>query len=153
MYSIRQHAAQLLRQEHGSSIIETAFIVPFMFLLISGAVDFGRAYYTAIEVSSAAHAGALYGVQNPTDITGMETAANNDAPDISGLKSTATYGCECPDGKSAVALCGSAPSCSDNYVLYVSVTSTEAFTPIIKYPGIPSSINLSRTTVMRAGGD
>jgi Flp pilus assembly protein TadG len=153
MISIEKLVLRFMRQESGASILETAFIVPFMFLLISGAVDFGRAYYTAIEVSSASHVGALYGVQNPTDTSGMQTAANNDAPDISGMTSTAIYGCECADGTSSVASCTYAPSCSDNYVVYVSVTSTKTFTPLIKYPGIPSTIVLSKTTTMRAGGD
>lgn len=127
--------------------------MPVLFLLICGAIDFGRAYYTAIEVASAAHAGALYGAQNPTDISGMETAANHDASDMSAIQSSAVHGCECADGSSSVSSCTSTPSCPDNYVNYVAVTATYTYAPLIKYPGIPSQITLSSTSRLRVGGD
>lgn len=142
-----------IRQNAGASILETALVVPILLLLTCGAVDIGRAYCAAIEVSSASHAGALYGVQNPTDISGMETAADNDATDIPDLRSSAVYGCECAGSTAGIVSCTSVPDCLANYVTYVSVTSSMTFKPLIGYPGIPNSIVLSRTTRMRAGGD
>ena len=51
--------AQLFRNQEGQSVIELALVlVPFMLLLV-GAADFGRGYYLAIEVESAAEAGAI----------------------------------------------------------------------------------------------
>ena len=55
--------------EEGSSLVEVALVLPMMLLLLVGSVDFGRGYYAAMEVSSAANAGACYGVQEPTDTT------------------------------------------------------------------------------------
>lgn len=150
---MRKLAANLLKQREGSAILETAFIVPVMVLMIVGAVDLGRAYYVAIEVASAAHAGALYGIQNPTDTSGMITAAELDAPDITTLSPSAAYGCECSDGGSVVPSCTTAPGCTYNYVNYVSVTAAATYTPLMPYPGLPSSITLISTTRMRAGGD
>ena len=98
------------RSETGSSLVEMGLLLPVLFLLLLGAVDFGRAYYLAIEVSNAAHTGALYGAQNPTDTSGMQGAATSDAPDVPGFAVTATYGCECSNGASAVAACGVSPS-------------------------------------------
>ena len=50
----------LRTSETGSALLEVALILPTLILVLVGAVDFGRAYYVTIEVSSAAEAGALY---------------------------------------------------------------------------------------------
>lgn len=137
----------------GSSLLETALVAPILLLLVAGAVDFGRACTVAIEVEDAAHAGALYGEQNPTDSAGMKEAALNEVPDLSGLTATAAYGCECSDGSSPVPSCTTIPVCTYNYVDYVSVTATVQLSPLVTYPGLPSSLNLSSTSRLRAGGD
>ncbi|MBE7159246.1 MAG: pilus assembly protein, partial [Rhodospirillales bacterium] len=62
-------------------MVELALLLPLLLLLLVGAVDLGRAFYVAIEVSSAASAGAVYGTQNPTDTAGMQNAAALNAPD------------------------------------------------------------------------
>jgi Flp pilus assembly protein TadG len=140
------------RQQDGSSIIETALILPFLILLMAGAFDFGRAYYTAIEVASSAEAGALYGLQNVTNLTGMQTAAILDAADVPGLRAVATYGCECSDGSGVTPSCTTSPTtCSNNIVNYVQVVSSATFTPLLSFPGIPVSIPLSSTARFRAG--
>ena len=62
--------------------MELAVALPLLMIVIAGAVDFGTGCYIAIEVTSAARAGAQYGVQNAAtmiDITGMELAAQNEA--------------------------------------------------------------------------
>src|SRR5271169_6845725 len=87
--------------EAGSSLIELALVLPVLFLLVLGVVDFGRAYYLAIEVSQAAHTAALYGSQNPSDTIGMQNAAVADAQDVPNFTTssvTAVFGCECADG-------------------------------------------------------
>src|ERR1700712_5471655 len=55
-----------LYAEQGSSLVELAILLPMLMFLLVGAADFGKAYYLTIEVASAAEAGALYGVQNPS---------------------------------------------------------------------------------------
>src|SRR5580698_8571531 len=108
-----------LTHENGTSLIETALVLPVLILMLATLVNLGRAYYYAISVTSAAHAAAVYGVQNPTDVQGMMNAASASAPDIASLSTNVTYGCECYDGSSAVADCSAPPSCSENYVNYV----------------------------------
>jgi Flp pilus assembly protein TadG len=146
-----KHRIFRLREDHGSNIIELALLLPVLLLLLAGAVDFGRGWYVAIEVNSAAHAGALYGSQNPTDISGMTKAAQLDVPDMPGMTVNATYACECYDGTPAS--CGTEPdSCSDdgNFVYAVTVNTTATYTPIVSYPGIPSSFTLKGQSIMRA---
>jgi Flp pilus assembly protein TadG len=142
-----------LAGQSGTSLPETALVLPVLILMLTGLVDLGRAYYYAISVSSAAHAAAVYGVQNPTDVQGMMSAASASAPDISSLNTNASYGCECHDGTSAVADCSAPPSCSENYVNYVAVTTSATFQTIIPYPGLPSSFTLQGNARMRSGGD
>ncbi|HWA96396.1 MAG TPA: TadE/TadG family type IV pilus assembly protein [Terracidiphilus sp.] len=143
-----KHAA--FRADAGSSFIELALTIPLFILLLCGVVDFGRAYFMAMEVAGAAQAGASYGSQNPTDITGIQNAAQQDAPDVTGLTvGTPTYGCECSDGTNFVASCASKPTCTHNVVYRVSVTASTNYQPLIPWPGIPSNINISRTAVMR----
>jgi Flp pilus assembly protein TadG len=143
----------LLRNEHGSSLVELAFTLPLLLLLLMGAVDFGRAFYMAVEVVGAAHAGAEYGAQNPTDTAGMKIAAQDDAPNVASLSvTTPTYGCECSDGTQYSASCTSQPTtCAYNVVYLVKVTASATYTPMVPWPGVPSSLTLSKTAQMRSG--
>lgn len=139
--------------EHGGSLIEMALTLPLFFLLLFGAVDFGRAYYLAMEIAGAAHAGAEYGVQNPTDTSGMQAAAVADAPDVPNLTvTTPSYGCECSDGTLFSANCTAAPSCTTNVVYRVTVSVAAIYKPIIPWPGIASSMQIRNSATMRSGG-
>lgn len=140
----RQRLLQCLQQTDGSSILEIALLMPVLLLLLVIAVDLGRAYYVAIEVTSAAQAGALYGTQNPTDTDGMVAASKLDAPDVSDMSSTVTYGIECFDGNSSVA------SCPYNVVSYVQVVTSVSHAPLLHYPGIPDSFLIRSKARMRA---
>jgi Flp pilus assembly protein TadG len=154
LYRINAHLQRRSRRcpsETGTAVLEMAFSLILLLPILFGAIDLGRGYYLSIEVSSAARAGAQYGVQNSADTGGMQTAATNDAPDVSGISATAAYGCECSDGTSVTPQCGSIPSCASNVVNYVQVNTTGTYTPMFPWPGIPSSIPLHGKAVMRAG--
>jgi Flp pilus assembly protein TadG len=146
----------LLQDERGASLVELAFVLPLFPLLLFGAIDFARAFYLSVEVAGAAQAAALYGSQNPTDMTGMQNAAQADAPNVPSFSvTTATHGCECADGTSYVPSClPAAPSCTSNGggVQRVNVTVTGTYSPFIPWPGVPSSMSLSSSASMRSGG-
>jgi Flp pilus assembly protein TadG len=141
-----------LSGEDGSSIIEIAFMLPILALLLAGAVDFGRAWYVNLEVASAAEAGALYGIQNPTDTVGMKAAAALDAPDLSNLQAAAISGNECSDGTSAVSFSASTPNCAVNSVQFVEVDTSAVYKPILNFPGVTSSYTLTGKSRMRSSG-
>lgn len=145
--------AKLLSNVEGASLVELALSMPMFLVILAGAVDFGHAYCVSIEVAGAAQAGALYGVRFPTDVSGMQEAAQNGAPDLTSFNSVAAYGCECPDGTSAVPNCTAPPSCSANYVNYVQVTTSAIYSPIITLPGLPAANSLQGFSRMRVGGD
>ena len=142
---------RLFRDQRGASLVELAFVMPLFLLLLFGAVDFGRAYFLANELAGAAHAGAEYGAQDPSDTTGITAAARADAPDVPGLSvGTPSYGCECSDGTSYSANCASTPTCTYNAVYRVSVTVSATYSPLFPWPGVPSSVTLTSTAVMRS---
>lgn len=147
------------RNEKGSALVEMALIMPMILLLLMGIVDLGRAFYYSNAVARAAEAGALYGSQNPTDTTGMVDASDNamsaafgTAHDLTGNNATASYGCECADGTGQSLACSTTPSCANiNTVYYVTVKANAAFKPLLPWPGVPSSFNLSSKVTMRGG--
>jgi Flp pilus assembly protein TadG len=151
----RPQVSKAFQSESGSSLVEMALVLPILFLLLMGVVDFGRAYYLAIEVSQAAHTAALYGSQNPTDTTGMQSAAVADAPDVPSFTTssvTATYGCECSDGSSPIASCATNPACGGMITVnYVQVNTSVSYSAMFPYPGIPSPLTLRGSARMRAG--
>ncbi len=150
-----QRLRRLFSGEQGSSLAELALLTPFLMFLLLGVFDFGRAYYLAMEVAGAAQAGAEYGIHNPTDITGIEAAAQADAPDVPNLTvGTPTYGCECSDGTSYSEHCSTVPACTSNtnLVYAVKVTTSTNYSLWFHLPGIPLSINISKSAMMRSGG-
>lgn len=49
------------RDERGSLVVEFGLIVPILFFLVFGIVDFGRAYFTMNNLAAAVREGARYG--------------------------------------------------------------------------------------------
>ncbi|MFC5860847.1 TadE/TadG family type IV pilus assembly protein [Acidicapsa dinghuensis] len=143
----------LLAADHGSSLVEVALTLPFLLLILAGAVDFGQAYHLTMEMAGAAHAGAEYGAQNPTDTTGITTAAQKGAPNVPNLTvTTPTYGCECSDGTSFSANCTTIPSCTSNVVYRVTVRVSATYKPLVPWVGVPYPMSLSSSATMREGG-
>src|SRR5947209_13380373 len=92
-----------LKNRTGSSIIETAIMIPVMMLLCCGAMDFARVMYAGISVASAARAGVQFGALSPGNSGnngGMVQAAKNDATDLGldNVTATATNFCGCTGG-------------------------------------------------------
>lgn len=132
-----------------------AIATPILLLLALGILEFGRVWYLENELAGAAQAGAIYGSQNPTNTTGMQTVATDNAPDVSsavdvtGFTATATWGCACATSGVSSASCSTTPSCSYNIVDYVQVTVAATYKPIFRWPGSPKTITLSQSVRMR----
>jgi Flp pilus assembly protein TadG len=56
--------------ERGQSLSELALFLTFLFILLAGVVDLGRAFFTFITLRDAAQEGALYASYKPTDCGG-----------------------------------------------------------------------------------
>ena len=61
--------------ERGALIVEFALIVPILFFLVFGIVDFGRAYFTMNNLAAAVREGARYAsvVPNPPQASDTST--------------------------------------------------------------------------------
>ena len=143
--------------ERGQAIVEMTLLLPFFLLLLMGVIDFSRVFYTALTVSHAARAGAQYGAQSNVksqDTAGMQAAAiaaAQDDIDTSALTVTATNFCMCTaDGVTLTAMATCTSACASTRQIYVQVTTSKTCQTLWNYPGIPHTINLSRTAILRA---
>ena len=157
----------IAKSDRAASLIELSVVLPVLGLLLLGVMDFGRAYYLGVEVQNAAEAGALYGTQNVTDITGMQNTATGDMPevasgkDVSAYSATATNGCECSDGSLVTPssspttnACPAPPTCTApaTVINYVKVTTTATYSAwfhswVIR--GLPMSVTLNGSAKLR----
>jgi Flp pilus assembly protein TadG len=145
------------RCERGSSLVELALTMPVLITLLLGAIDFGRVFFFALAVTQAASAGAWYGAQSPTkslDSTGMQTTATASAGDITGFSATASRSCTCWSQSSMtesnMLSCGALCASPSVMRIYVSVTGTGTFNTMVPWPGIPTTVPVTRTAKMRA---
>lgn len=160
-------AAGILRSQSGQSLVEVALLTPLLLALLIGGIELGRYAYIAILVGNAARAGAGYGAQSlvqSVDTTGIQAAADNDfqsnGQNVSDLTVTSSTSCGCDNGGTTTsAVCtttanASAGTCAaGHWVVTVSVTASGTFNSLFSYPGIPTSIALSKTSTMRVDQD
>ncbi len=85
----------------GQSLVEFALVLPILALFLVIAVDFGRIYFTYIEVTNAAREGAAFGAVSPSNSAGIETAA---------LQETNSQG-QAGENRSGIAV---TPTCKDS---------------------------------------
>ena len=88
--------SKLITDSDGQSLLELAFVLPLLVVLLFGAAEFGRLCYIGIEVTNAAHAAATYGSQNratASDNSGMTTAATSDGFNLTNLQVTPQHLC------------------------------------------------------------
>jgi hypothetical protein len=147
---IRAIAKSGSRSQRGQSLVEVAFAVPILLLLMVGLIEVGRFAYFAVLVSNAAHAGAQYGAQSlitANDKAGITSAAQNDGQ-IPGIPMTVTPTQWCGCRSNALGGCPSGGACP-NPLVYVKVVATEDVDSLFSYPGIPTTITLTSTVQMR----
>jgi Flp pilus assembly protein TadG len=133
----------------GQASVELALSLPLLLMMFL-VVETGRAFYIAISVGNAARAGVQYGAQNLTtaaDNAGMQSAASNDAPNITGMTATASHYCVCSDGSASTCL---ATDCSGSHrLLYTQVTTSAPYAPLISFMGILPVMTVPGKAVMR----
>lgn len=157
----------VLRSQSGQTLLEVALLTPLLLLLALGVIEMGRYAYISILVGNAARAGAAYGAQSlpqSVDTAGIQTAADNDylqnGQAASTLTVTSSTSCGCDSNgtiTSAVCTTGPNPSAgtcaSGHWVVLVSVTASGTFNSLFSYPGIPSSLTVSRTATVRVASN
>lgn len=145
-------------RQRGSAMIEAALCFPLLLLIAIGTADFARAVRLGMIVASAAAAGAQYGSQSiakTADTAGIQQVATQDAVNVTNLTVTSAQVCKCPDGSSVsctTAINQPATACAAGATprIYAQVTTSAPYQAIAPYAGIPSSIPIQATTMMRA---
>lgn len=72
-------------KEKGQSLIEFAFGMVFLLVLVTGIFDASRAFFTYMAMRDAAQEGALYGAVNPSDTGGIQSRVRDSSNMLTGL--------------------------------------------------------------------
>lgn len=152
------------KSQAGQALVEMAFIVPILVLLLIGVIEIGRYAYIAILVGNAARAGAAYAttpgvIVQRTNDPNVATAAQNDfqSNGMAGLSVTSFTTCGCDvggtissDTQGNCAPTGSPPTCpGGHWVVTMHVTASGTFNGLFNFLGAASQ-DISRTAIMRA---
>ena len=120
----------------GAAALEFALLSPILLFLFVIVLDFGRIFFYSQTVENAARAGALYLSDDATVATSpyanVTAAALADASNLSPAPTVASSSGTDADGND-----------------YVRVTVTWTFKLVTRLPGVPATLNLSRTVQMR----
>jgi hypothetical protein len=138
------------RENSGQALVEAAIGMSVCVTILIGASEFGRMAYASIEVANAAHAGVAYGSLSHTDAAdnaGMQLAATQEAPDVSGISATASHFCKCSDGTAST--CAVTDCSLTRIIEYVQVQTTATYDPKIYVPGLARSYTLHGNAIMR----
>jgi Flp pilus assembly protein TadG len=125
-------------ERRGSVAVEMAVLLPLLMFLAVVGVDYARIFSRAIVIESASRNACYWGAQHPDksiDPVGIKAVAMRDLTEFTSAGVTPTVTTQLYTG-------------SDGFQ-HLKVTVTVVFNTVTKYPGVPSSTNLSRTTDMR----
>ena len=146
-------AKSIFRSESGGALAELAVGLPILLLLAVGVADYARIYYTGITVANAARAGAVYGADPATTNDQIIAATQADANPITLDSITVGRYCVCPGSGAGTGVVDcSTPTCPLSYGVpqaYDTVRVRKDFTALIRYVGLPATLPIIRTVVMR----
>lgn len=164
----RHDVSQKLGQERGQALIESALVLPILFLLIFNLVNFGGFFYAWITVANAARAGANYAILGGASVGAPGTPSGaqissvitQDVQSLHNSASVSVNACQVNDSSgtvvktSIVGSCGSMTSLPTdpeptNYVMtVVDVTYTyQPFIPAFSFPKLGIYLTLPPTTL------
>jgi Flp pilus assembly protein TadG len=150
----RSALSSSLRGAGGGATIELAFAFALLGPpLVLGTMEMGTLIYDSIEVSNAAHAGALYGMvstSNAANTSQIQTVAQSEASDFGSsliVTPTTYYAC----AQALGTLYTSPPTCTgtgNSSVQLIQVATSVSVTPPIQCPGLPTSMTLNGSSTM-----
>lgn len=157
--SLRSMLRWLRTEESGSALVELAVSLALIGIpLLLGTIYVGVLLFDSIEVSNAAHAGTMYGMQSSTyasDSAGMTTAAQSEAPDLGtnlNVTPTTFYACSSAiDGTQYSTQTAATTACTggSNHALeFIQVTAAYTATPFARIAGFQRTVTISSVSVM-----
>jgi Flp pilus assembly protein TadG len=154
----KMNCFKILKDESGQALVEVAFASTILVLLLIGVIDFGRFDNDGLLVANSARAGVQYAVQSNVAASStphITSAASNDEGNSFTITATPTVTQQCVGGLTiynASAVCSSAQSLLGYHSITriaVAVTPSGSFAPMLRYPGIPTSISISHAATMQ----
>jgi Flp pilus assembly protein TadG len=163
-----KHPSARSRRCDGSVAVELAFVVPVIALIVAGIADFGTLATRTDALAAATRIGGEYAKQGPACQSGiqvlssppMDTACRDAiqtamtgsmtfSPALDPAPSTFPIYCECNDSPTPLSI-----SCSSSCAtqspprpgpkrVFVTVSASQSFTPMIPWPGAPTTLNSS----------
>ena len=140
----------------GSALVEFAIFCPVLIILSIYTMDLGLFMFNKMEVQYAAQAGAQYAIGKVSyDATAISSAVTN-ATRFTAITPSSSQFCGCPTTTGVnfcAAACGStcttcATTAQGHYVT-VTATPTTPYTPLARFPGIPSTYDLTAKSTVR----
>ncbi len=134
--------------ERGVFAVEHALVMPFLLLVLSGAIDLGYALNQSSSLNGAARAGAQYAMRFPSDEAGIKDVVKKAVSyDPESLTVTSKLTCEC-EGGAAVAC---TDTCSGAAPLaYVTVNVSKTYSSPLPTTMMLGISTLTGSAVMRA---
>ena len=140
------------------AVVEFAIILPVFLFLLLMAIDFGRLFFTYVQVSNAAREAANYGAVQPTDTAGMQARAVQEKnSQTQGEAALDPIGAACRTPAGTAVACGAAAGAGGaGNILTVTVTQDFSFlTPLVTnfFGGpLPISVDASTAVLVSAVG-
>ena len=125
------------RARRGAALVELVITLPMLSFILVASTDFARGFHDLVTITDCARNGSLYASQNST----LAPSAYN-----SGVTSSALAGSGGMSTTPTVTTSSGSLGTQNNYV---DVTVSNPFQTLAPYPGIPSSMTISRTIRMR----
>ena len=127
---LRRTGSRLRHRRRAAAALELALILPVLCLIASITIDYSRLFYHWTIITSCAYNGASYASLNPTaTASAVSGAALTDATNLTSPAPTVSVA---PQGTDSG---GNA---------YIEVTVSYTFQSIFPWPGMPTSVALSR---------
>ena len=149
----------VLRESSGNALVELALVFSFLGVpLLLGTIQSGWLLYDHLEITNAAHVGALYGMRSSTfasDANGITAAARAEAPELGtslAIASTVFYACSgALDGTQYASQSAADTACTSGLtrdLQFVQVDASVSVTPMAHIPGLPTTYTLRSRSVM-----
>ena len=70
------------QHNHGQALVEFALLVTLVITLLLGIFDFGRAYYTQVQIKNAVGDAGYYAIHHPDDESGIKNTVRQQLTDL-----------------------------------------------------------------------
>ena len=137
-------------KERGAALVEAAFVLPLLILLVLGGVEFGFMINRGTLVNNAAREGAREAIFGSTEAE-IEQRVLDAAPNLDPADITVTVSCLDPDGTPCSGAYDDASQPGGTAIVTVDYLY-DFITPVTNLVGVGPTTNLSGTVEMRIEG-